>query len=72
MVLAVLSTIATPQLHVGASPKPLQPPLLEDKVWFHITHELREQEDEWPLDIYSPSTKTNSTEEEKSTSSSTN
>jgi len=32
IVLAVLSTASTPQLHVGASPNPLQPPLLQDKL----------------------------------------
>jgi len=32
IVLAVLSTAATPQLHVGASPKPLQPPLLQHEL----------------------------------------
>jgi len=31
-VLAVLNTTSTPQLHVGASPNPLHPPLLQDKL----------------------------------------
>jgi len=58
MVLDVLSTAGTPQLHVGASPKPLQPPLLQDKLWFRITRELWDQEkDDWPLDISSTSQK---------------
>jgi len=55
IVLAVLSTAATPQLHVGASPKPLQPPLLQHELWFRITRELWVQEEEdWTLDISSP------------------
>jgi len=32
IVLAVLNTASTLQLHVGASPNPLQPPLLQDKL----------------------------------------
>ena len=55
IILVVLSTAATPQLHVGASPKPLQPPLLQHELWFRITRELWEQEeDDWTLDISSP------------------
>ena len=55
IVLAVLNTATTPQLHVGASPKPLQPPLLQHELWFRITRELWEQEeDDWTFDISSP------------------
>jgi len=58
IVLAVLSTTSTLQLHVGASPNPLQPPLLQDNLWFCINHELWEQEeDDFALDIFSMSRK---------------
>jgi len=58
IVLVVFSTVSTLQLHVGVSPNPLQPPLLQDKLWFRINHELWEQEeDDWALDISSMSRK---------------